>query len=325
MKTWIRNDFVDVTFGENVKIEAESASIQPGAVIGDNVSIVAKDIFIGTGSKIENGTQVRGLGTSMVSFRMEDYSFIGFSNQIFCSSFSMGDYSQLHNSGLHSGYAPLKIGHNCWIGQNTILNCTELLEIGNNVRIGTQSQLWTHVASGELLEGCTLYDQKPLKLEDDVWIVGGAVISPGLILREKTIVMTGAVLTKSTEPRHTYAGIPAKDVTEKLNLWRDLSLDIKFEKLKGYVREFLDTHPEHEGSILIEPAANELAAVEGDAIAIFKGLDWRNVDIPETISPFDLSTKTYKKRRSPVEVAFIRFNVGFRARFIPRSNATDKE
>lgn len=321
MKTWTKANFKDVTFGENVEIEAERASIQPGTVIGNNVRIVAKDVFIGIGSKIESGTRIRGLQSPMMSFRMEDQALIGFDNQIFCPSFSMGDYSQLHNNGLHSGYAALSIGHNCWIGQNTILNCTERLEIGNNVRIGTQSQLWTHVASGELLEGCTLYDQKPLKLEDDVWIVGGAVISPGLILREKSIIMTGAVLTKSTEPRHTYAGIPARDVTEKLPFWQDISLDEKFEKMKGFAHEFLDNYPEYVGMVLIEPTVDALAAVKGDAIALFKSLDWQNTVIPEKISSFDLLTKTYEKRRSPVEIAFVRFNVGFRARFIPRSSA----
>ena len=43
----------------------------------------------------------------------------------------------------------MKIGHNCWFGQHTVLDATGGLEIHNGVRVGMFSQIWTHVASGE--------------------------------------------------------------------------------------------------------------------------------------------------------------------------------
>ena len=137
--------------------------------------------------------------------------------------------------------------------------------------------------------------------------------------------MTGAVLTKSTKAKHTYAGIPAKDVTGKLNFWRELSLDVKFDMLKGFVQEFLEIHPEYEPFILIEPNVDELMEVSDSAIAMFKKVEWQNIDIPINLTVFDLSTKTYKKRNSLIEIAFMRFNVGFKARFTPRSREVNEK
>ena len=320
MKNWSEADFSNVSFGRNVKIMAEEIEIGPNVSIGDNVSITSRRVQIGHNARIEKGTEIRGLAQTMDLLSIGDQALIGFDNQIFCPSFLIGDYSQLHNTGLNTGYQPLTIGHNCWIGQNTILNCTEVLSIGNNVRIGTQSQLWTHVASGELLEGCTLFNSRPLVLEDDVWVVGGAVISPGLTVRKRSIIMTGSVLTKSTEPGHTYAGIPAKDVTDKLSFWNDVSVDDKMEMMNEFIRQFLDLHPEYKSRILSAPTDAQFTSQQDESIAIFASFDWDTREIPAQISVFDLNSKTYSKKRSGIEIDFLKFNVGYRARFLPNCN-----
>ena len=46
--------------------------------------------------------------------------------------------------------------------------------------------------------------------------------------------MTGSVLTKSTEENHTYAGVPAKDVTDKLHFWKELSHEEKVLMIQKY-------------------------------------------------------------------------------------------
>lgn len=307
--------FSKVEFGSNVSIRGKNVEIKPGARIGNDVSIEALNISIGYDAVIEYGTTIKGLGKEMENFTLGDNCLIGFRNQIFLPEFSMLDFSQLHNSGLHSGYKPLTIGYNCWIGQNTILNATEHLSIGNNVRIGTQSQLWTHVASGELLEGCTLYGNKALVLMDDVWIVGGAVISPGLVLQEKSIIMTGSVLTKSTEKGHTYAGVPAKDVTDKLSFWKEMSMEDKSEMLVGFTREFVEQYPVHGGKIQIVEGIEGVSITEGIVFSK-SALDFQSLP-SNAISYFDLETKKYRKQRTKIEIDWIKFSVGFRARFIP--------
>lgn len=311
-------EFRDVQIGKNVVIECENAVIAPGAVIGDGVHIRSRQVYIGHRSVIEKETTVRGLGEEMHKFFVGDNCFIGFRNQILAPEFTMLDYSQLHNSGLSSGYKPLSIGYNCWIGQNTVLNSTEDLEIHNNVRIGTQSQLWTHVASGELLEGCTLYGAKPLVLKDNVWLVGGAVISPGLVLEKNSIIMTGSVLTKSTEPFNTYAGVPAKNVTDKLNFWKELSVDEKYEMAVRFSSEFAEQRIEYRNKILcVEDAGVALKHLENEIVVIVKNAGDMEQYERGKASVFDLVSKHYIKRLSDVEIDWIKFTVGFRARFIP--------
>ena len=79
---------------------------------------------------------------------------------IISGDFSAGDWNVFHNDMLIMADDHVKIGHNCWFGQNTILDGAGGLEIGNGVRVGMYSQIWTHVASGEQIEGCTFFSKR---------------------------------------------------------------------------------------------------------------------------------------------------------------------
>lgn len=109
-------------------IKCESLKIGENSVIEENVSIIAKNISIEDGVLIQKNTTIKSLKGVMEKVVIGDQVLIGFSNQVLSPKFTIGDYSEIHNSGLHSGYKPLIIGHNCWIGQNSILNCTEKLK-----------------------------------------------------------------------------------------------------------------------------------------------------------------------------------------------------
>ena len=47
-------------------------------------------------------------------------------------------------------------------------------------------------------------------VEDDVWIGANAIIMSGVTLSKGTIVATGSVVTKNTEPYSIVGGVPAK-------------------------------------------------------------------------------------------------------------------
>ena len=53
------------------------------------------------------------------------------------------------------------------------------------------------------------YCQKPVRIEDDVWIGAAAIVLPGVSLAQGTVVAAGAIVTKSTEPYSVVAGVPA--------------------------------------------------------------------------------------------------------------------
>jgi acetyltransferase-like isoleucine patch superfamily enzyme len=300
-----------------VVLEGGRIVVGARAAIERDVVVRADAFTLGYKACLEHGSRFSAIGGPARLIEFGDYTFVGFRQNVLVPVLRVGDYTALHNSMLVNGYKPCTLGHNCWVGQETILNATEQLSIGNNVRIGTRSQLWTHVASGELLEGCLLFGSHALTIEDNVWIVGGAVISPNLVLRNGSVVMVGAVLTKSTEPRHCYAGVPAKDVSDKIPVYRDVSLQEKSSLMKGYVEEFHQaTGGRH----------RELVRFFGDAASIPSGPDREQLFIVERgpvvaagprSSVFSLETKEYTKRRTDLEEAFIRFHLGYRARFLP--------
>ena len=318
MNRLMPGEFARAQISDNAKILCEHATIGDGAVIGPDVTIEAREVHIGAGTIIERGTTIKGLGKPCARLWVGDQSFVGFANQILVPDFVMGDYAQLHNSSLTSGYQPIRIGHNCWIGQQSILNCTETLTLGNNVRVGTGSHIWTHVASGELLEGCTLYGEHPVTVEDDVWIVGGAVISPGLTLGRRAVIMTGAVLTKSAEAGHTYAGVPAKDVTDKLNFWKTPTLGDKIEMMKDFIQEYNSAAAGAPVIWVDDPA--EVSFDDQHLYVVGELADWDGVR-SRNISLFDLASKRYHKTGRRNEVAFVRWMVGFRARVLPVNDA----
>lgn len=309
----------NVTIGNNVRIEADILEINDGTVIKDNNSIFANIVKIGFKTTIDEGSELKAINGRADYFIIGDYCYLGKHQTVLVPVFSTGDYISIHKNALINGYKPCTIGHNCWVGQDSILNSTETLTIGNNVRIGTQSQIWTHVASGELLEGCVLFGAHPVVIEDNVWIVGGAVISPNLVVKNGSIIMVGSVLTKSTEPKHCYAGIPAKDVTDKIKVYKEISKEEKFQMMKKFIKEFKDeTKDIYESSILLlENLDSFKAAADTEMIVIILNGEAR--DLGEKISVFSLETKNYVKKRSLTEEKFIRFNLGYRARFIPIS------
>ena len=73
-------------------------------------------------------------------------------------------------------------------------------------------------------------------------------------------------------------------------------------------------------SVLSAPTDAEFTSQQDEAIAIFASFDWETREIPAQMSVFDLTSKTYSKKRSGIEVDFLKFNVGYRARFLPICN-----
>lgn len=327
----------DIKIAPTVRIQARKVKIGDKAEIHEGVEILSdtlvidsytsiekentfkvRNLKIGYKVKIEKGGRFTAINGFSEEMSFGDFSFVGFNQNILVPKFIVGDYAVIHNSLLVNGYKPCTLGHNCWIGQGTILNSTEDLIIGNNVRIGTQSQLWTHVASGELLEGCILFGAYPLIIEDNVWIVGGAVISPNLVLRNNSVIMVGAVLTKNTEAYHCYAGVPARDVTDRIKVYREVTLDDKFNMMAKFIEEFHAlTERKYIDQIFLIDSVDYLPKINEnyDVLVVAKKGEAQNLG--PRITMFSLETKKYTKRRGELEEQFIRFNNGYRARFIP--------
>ncbi len=261
-------------------------------------TINAKEVSIGINCYIGKRVEIAGLrGGPVGRFVLGDNCRIEDDCRLYVNDFETGDYFTLHNHGLVTGLEPIKIGHSVWIGQNTVLNGTDRLTIGNGVGIGAASQLWTHIRHGDTLQGCRWDSTKPLVIGDDVWFVGHCIVSP-IIAHARSMAMVGAVITKDMEENHVYGGSPARDLTDRLGpQFGPVSDDEKFSRAEELLARFHHVHPEFSrGSIRLVRRVEEFGSSEATYVAVLDRL--------------------YKKYLSEAEISFIRF--AYPAKFFPK-------
>ena len=110
-------------------------------------------------------------------------------------------------------------GQNIYIGDHvylnvlcTILDCNEV-HIGHHVMIGPAVQIYTtdHLLQAEArIQG--LEKTKPIVIEDNVWLGGGAILLPGVKIGRNAVVGAGAVVSRSVLPNTVVAGNPAREI-----------------------------------------------------------------------------------------------------------------
>jgi len=171
-----------------------------------------------------------------------DYCTIGAGVKFVCSGGDVviGDWVTLHDRCLVLSGQFVNIGQHCWFGQNSIIDGTGGVTIGRGVRVGMYSQIWSHVAAGEQIEGCTLYGERPVVLEDDVWLVGSCIVASGVTIGKRTVALIGSNITKSCEENSVLAGIPAIPKSN-LSFYKKIDLNEKWLLLIGWVGEIAET------------------------------------------------------------------------------------
>jgi acetyltransferase-like isoleucine patch superfamily enzyme len=247
---------------------------------------------------IEEGASISGPRGPAERVVLGDYVYIGEHSKLRVPELSIGDFTQLHNHTLANGYRALSIGNNGWFGQNCILNATDRLEIGHNCGVGAYSQLWTHIAFGDVLQGCRWNSTKPLTIGHDVWFVGHCIVSP-IIAKDRAMALVGSVVTRDMDENHVYAGSPAKDITDKVGpQFAEVTVDARIEALRSERERYLAAHPDVSPSA-IGIAADGQTVLDGDSL-------------------FDVVRRTYMKNATDAVVGFIRFLLP-RAKFLPES------
>ena len=108
-------------------------------------------------------------------------------------------------------------GKNTYLGDHVFINymCTILdnneVRIGNHVMIGPAVQIYTaaHDLKAETrIQGWEV--AKPIVIEDNVWIGGGAILLPGVRVGMNSVVGAGAVVTRNVPANTVVAGNPAR-------------------------------------------------------------------------------------------------------------------
>lgn len=302
-------------------IKAETQHIGANFKLGEGSSIVCKELVIGNDSVIDHHTQIFCPNGKVV---IGDQCYIGSDSTIRLANFEMGEYVKLHNHALLNGVGSVKIGHNCWIGQNSVLNGEASLIIGNNVGIGTYSSVWTHGYFGQLVDGCAIHSVKDTVIEDDAWLIGSYnTVFPGVTIGKQAVLMGTSVVTKSLEPNRIYSGNPAKDVTDKLGTpYKTLRWEEKQAVLKNAIVSYFEKY------MVAFSSQDEALHVEGMGHIYFNSTTANSGDVVfcEKVAPsqiangaslFCLTNKTYTKTYSPLEILVKKILNPTVARFIP--------
>lgn len=111
----------------------------------------------------------------------------------------------------------LKIGYHCHINENVFIQGAT---IGNFVMIAPGVSILNSTHNYDktdipiILQGETK-NLNPI-IGDDVWIGRNAIILPGIIIHQGSIVGAGAVVTKNVEAYSIVGGIPARLIKKRI-------------------------------------------------------------------------------------------------------------
>jgi len=279
----------------------------------DKTAKIHVNVKMGSYNKIGKNVVIEILGNNLDKVvNIGDNNIINDNTRIYVKgNLIIGDWNVFHNDMLIMAEKHITVGHNCWFGQNTILDGAGGLVIGNGVRVGMYSQIWTHVASGERIEGCTLFAKRETVINDDVWLVGSCIVGSGIELGKRSVILINSLLTKDTLPNSTYSGSPAK-LMERLNFYKPISVNEKFILLKNWLVEFCDKN-----SVSLTNEKDEIiirSSLKYEEVIFTK----KNKDEYATDqSVFYLNNKTYQKTNIELEREIYSYLYGNMARFIP--------
>ncbi|CAI4029611.1 maltose O-acetyltransferase [Nitrospira tepida] len=110
-------------------------------------------------------------------------------------------------------------GYNIRLGRNAFINyhCVFLdcapIEVGDNLQMGPAVQLYTaeHPLEAERRRSGLEY-ARPIRIGDDVWIGGGAIILAGVTIGDGSVVGAGSVVVRDVPPGRVVVGNPARVV-----------------------------------------------------------------------------------------------------------------
>lgn len=219
--------------------------------------------------------------------RIGDGVRIGDNVLVAAEDFSIGDYGTIYGDCFFPGPGRIQIGHNFWAGKGAIVDAMGGTTIGNNVCIGVQTQLWTHMVFGDTLAGCRFHKVSEVWIGDDVWFGGNCLVSP-IRCESRSLAMLGSVVVHDMAFNRVYAGVPARDITDKVGPpFIDADPNDMAVELERRILAFKEKHPQFAGAKI--------------GITTTNSNDQRNYDLI-----FNVQARTYTKRNTKLEYALIR-------------------
>jgi len=105
----------------------------------------------------------------------------------------------------------ISIGDQFFSNFNCVFLDCNRIDIGNNVSLGPNVQIFTAshpLVASERIKGPEF--ALPIRIENNVWIGGGAIICAGVTIGENTTIGAGSVVTKSIPSNVLAVGNPCR-------------------------------------------------------------------------------------------------------------------
>jgi len=124
---------------------------------------------------------------------------------------AVGEDTELR-SPLYVDYGSnLRIGARCFANYGLVALDVADITIGDDVQIGPNVQLLTPTHPVDPGPRRDKWEAaKPITIQDNVWLGGGAIVMPGVTIGANTVVGAGAVVTRDLPPDVVAVGNPAR-------------------------------------------------------------------------------------------------------------------
>lgn len=114
------------------------------------------------------------------------------------------------------------IGDYCYFNYNlTVLDCAEV-RFGDNVFVGPNVSFLTPLHPLLPRERNFRFDEngnrrnleycRPIRVGNNVWIGGGAIVNPGVTIGDDSVIGSGSVVTRDVPPGVLAAGVPCRPI-----------------------------------------------------------------------------------------------------------------
>ena len=178
-----------------VNINADNVDIHPTVEIGKNVNIDCESIKLGKFCKIGDNVTI-----TCRSFEVDSWLF-------------MWHGVEVGRGGCNGLNSTVKIGKGVGIFENTVINPSEPVEIGDNCGIGGDVMIWTHGAWLDVTQGFPA-DFGPVKLGENVWLPARSVVLPNVEIGDNVVIGINSIINRSLPDGCFAAGSPCKVIKE---------------------------------------------------------------------------------------------------------------
>jgi len=180
-----------------VKINAKEQNIHESVRFGDNVSINCEKVTIGKYSTILNNVKIQ-----CRELEIGEHLF-------------MADGVEIGRGGNTGPNSTVKIGNGVGIFENTVINPSEPVEIGDNCGIGADVMIWTHGAWLDITQGFPA-DFGPVKIGKNVWLPARSIVLPNVTIGNDVVIGVNSIINRSLPSGCLAAGSPCKVIKENV-------------------------------------------------------------------------------------------------------------